>query len=90
MDVTELVGSVVVFMKANPLIALVICGIILFAFYRRPGLSFFVLFLVVLVAGVYYVIMDMSSSAVSEKERLLKKSAPAEQVLRIDPSRMLR
>ena len=90
MDIAELIASAIAFMKANPLLALVAGAVILFVFYRRPGLSFFVLSVIVLVAFVYYVIMSMSSGAVSEKERLLKKSVAPEQRLQIDPSRILR
>ncbi len=90
MDAAEIIATVVSYAKANPLIALAAAGIIILSFYRRPALSFFVLFVIVLLIGVYYVIMSMSSPAVSEKERLLKKSIPLEQIIRIDPSGMLR
>lgn len=89
MDVTGLIGSIAAFIKANPLITLAFSGMVLLVFYRRPALSFFVLFVILLVAGVYYVIMDMSSSAVSGKERLLKKGSAPQEIMRIDPSSML-
>ena len=90
MVLAEMFEAVLAFMKAHPLIALAVCGIILIAFYRRPGLSFFILAVIILLAAVYYVIMSMSSSAVSEKERLLKKGAAPEETVTIDPSRILR
>ncbi len=90
MDAAEIIATVVYYSKAHPLVALAAAGIIILSFYRRPALSFFVLFVIVLLIGVYYVIMSMSSPAVSEKERLLKKSIPLEQIIRIDPSGMLR
>jgi hypothetical protein len=58
MGISESIGAIVAFLKTNPLVALVIGGIILFAFYRRPGLSFFILILVVALVGVYYLIMS--------------------------------
>lgn len=90
MDIAGMIGEAVAFMKANPLIALAVGAVILFAFYRRPGMSFFVLGVIVLLVFIYYVIMSMSSGAVSEKERLIEKSTAPREVWQIDVSRMLR
>ncbi len=90
MDIAEFVGAASAFIRENPLLGLIAGAIILFAFYRRPGLSFFVLSVIVLLAAIYYIIMSMSSGAVSEKKQLLKKSTVPQEILQIDVSRILR
>ncbi len=89
MDFLGIFGSVKAFAVANPLIAIVAGLIILYLFYRRPGLSFFVLFVIVILAGIYFVIMSMSSTGAAKKERLIKKGAEPE-IITIAPSGFLR
>ena len=88
MDFFEIIDMVQKFSRANPLIAIAAGLIILYLFYRRPGLSFFILFVVVLLAGIYFTVMSMSSSGAAKKERLIKKSEP--EIITIDPSGFLR
>ncbi len=52
MDAAEIAITVVSYSKAYPLVALAAAGIIVFFFWRRPALSCFVLFIVVLLIGV--------------------------------------
>ena len=75
MDFLEIVDTLQKFAQANPLVAIVAGLIILYLFYRRPGLSFFILFIVVLLAGIYFTIMSMASSGTAKKERLIKKGS---------------
>lgn len=89
MDFFDIFETVKAFSIANPLMAIIAGLIVLYLFYRRPGLSFFILFIIVLLAGIYFTIMSMSSSGSSAKERLIKKGAEPG-IITIDPSGFLR
>ncbi len=73
MDISELINNIIAFLKDNPILAIVIGIALLFAGYRKPKLFFGVLFIILLLAGVIYLVLSMSSGGVSQKKKLLEK-----------------
>jgi ABC-type proline/glycine betaine transport system permease subunit len=83
MDViNELTAQIVSFAQSNPVIALVAVIILAFLIYRKPLLSLAIFCLILILVGVFYVIMDASSSGVSQKERMIHREAVPENISR--------
>jgi ABC-type nitrate/sulfonate/bicarbonate transport system permease component len=68
------IDKVISFLQNDPIIALIVAIMFLFVIYRKPKLTLFILILIFICAGIYYVIMDVVSSAKIEKKRLLHES----------------
>lgn len=68
-----LTGQIGSFARSYPVIALVAVIILAFLIYRKPLFFVGIFCLVLILAGVFYVIMDASGSGVSKKERMIRK-----------------
>jgi len=80
--INELTGIVSDFARTNPLIFFGALAIIAFLIYRKP-MFFLALFgLGLLLATVIYIIMDMASSGMSKKQKMIHKEIPVENVFR--------
>ena len=73
MDFSDITNSVISFSKDNPLIAVVVGLLLLFLLYRKPKLVFGLFFLCLILAGVLYFIMSISSTGKSEKGKMIEK-----------------
>ena len=62
--------SIVSFAHNHTVIVIILALVFLFFMYRKPKLFFSLLFLALFLAGVYYMIMNMSGSASEQKKRL--------------------
>ena len=80
--INELTGIVSDFARTNPLIVLGVLAVIAFLIYRKPMFFLAVFGLALLLAAVVYIIMDMSSSGVSKKQRMIHREMPAENIFR--------
>jgi len=69
-----IIEPVISFGHNNPIIVLIIGAVLLFLLYRKPKLSLFLLILVLILAVIYSMIIEMSSSGTAVKERLIDKS----------------
>jgi MFS superfamily sulfate permease-like transporter len=78
-DFTDLFAS---FARANPLITLIALIILAFLIYRKPMFFLSIFFLGLLLAAVVYIVLEASSPGVSQKERLIRKGIPAENIFR--------
>jgi hypothetical protein len=74
LDLHGFIEQVVTFLQNNPLITLIAVFVFGFLVYRRPKTMLSILILILFLVSIYYVIIDMSSSAKSEKQRLIDKS----------------
>jgi len=92
MDFTEIInnltGTVLGLAHANPLIALAVLLIVAYLIYRKPVFFFSVFMLGLILAGVLYMIMSMSTSGMSQKEKLIHEGKEPENSLRL-PGMML-
>lgn len=70
MDFSRYADSVVSFAQSNPIIAIVVVLGLLFFVYRKPKLFFTLFGLALLLVGLLYTIMNLSSSG-SEKKKAL-------------------
>ena len=76
MDFLSIVKSVSDYFLANPIIALVVALVLIYLLYRKPKLVFLIFVISVVLAGVLYVISDVASTGVSQKERLINRDMP--------------
>ncbi|MGE5894069.1 MAG: hypothetical protein ACM34I_08455 [bacterium] len=73
MDFSDFIDSIISLAKDNAVIAVILGLILLFLLFRKPKLFFGLLFLGLLVGGIFYLIMNIASSGSEQKERLLHK-----------------
>ena len=71
MDFSGFIDSIISFAQNYTVIAIVLALVLLFFMYRKPKLSFGLLFLVVFLAGLYYMIMNLAGSGSDQKKRLI-------------------
>ena len=76
MDFLAIMKSMGDFLFANPVIAVIVALVLIFLLYRKPKLFFLIFIILVVLAGVLYVILDVSSTGVSQKERLIDREVP--------------
>lgn len=64
---------IVSFSRDNPIIAAAAGLLFLFLIIRKPKFFFSVLFLALFLAGIFFAILEIASSGVSQKEKVLQK-----------------
>jgi predicted membrane protein len=74
------IDQIISFGQNNPLIALIVAIIFLFSLFLRPKLTLSLLLLTLILAGIYYSIMDAASSAREEKQKLIHKSGQSSEI----------
>ena len=74
LNLEGLIDQIISFGQNNPFIALIVTIIFLFLLFLRPKLTLSLLLLTLILAGIYYSIMDAASSARHEKQKLINKS----------------
>ena len=80
MDFSAIIDSVVSFSKANMFIAGAGGVLLVFLLYRKPKLFFTIFFISLLLAGIFYLISNVSSIGGSHKGKMIdKKMYPVEQ-----------
>jgi len=60
------------FYQNNPLIAIAIAIVVIVFVFRRPKLSLSILLLALILSVIFNLVIDLSSSGVSKKEKLIK------------------
>lgn len=73
MDISEIINSIISFAKDNPIVAVAAALLLVFLIYLRPKLFLSLLFLALFLGGIFYLIMSMASSGVSQKGKLIDK-----------------
>ncbi len=81
--IKDITGFIASFASSNPVIFYGALAILALLIYRSPKFFLIVLSIALLVAGVIYIIMEMASSGVSEKRRLIDRKSPVENVCRL-------
>lgn len=76
MDFLTIMKSIGDFFLANPVITVIVALVLIFLLYRKPKLFFLIFVILVVLAGVFYVILDVASTGVSQKERLINREVP--------------
>ncbi len=80
MTLSDFVDAVVLFGQDNPIVALVAAVVFLFLLYKKPKLVLSTCFLILILASLFYFIMDLSSSTKAEKERMIHKAEEGSEV----------
>ena len=86
--INDLTGQISDFVQAKPFISLALLLIFAYLTYRKPLIFFSVFILGVVLVGVLYLILSMSTPGVSEKEKLIHKGMEPENIFR-PPGMML-
>lgn len=73
MDIHQIINDIIVFYQNAPFVAIAIAIVVIFLLFRytKLFLKFFLLGLLLLV--VFYLISNLASSGVSQKEKLIEK-----------------
>ena len=79
MNLDGFIDSIITFGQNNPVIALAIAVVFFFLIFRRPKVILSLLLLALILTGLYYLIMDVSSSSKNVKHKLIEKSEQGEQ-----------
>ena len=73
MDFLEILNSIIAFLQTNLTIAIVAAAVLLYLLYRSSKLLFTILFIVLLLAGLFYLITDLSSTGLHQKKKMIRK-----------------
>jgi hypothetical protein len=73
MSFPEFINSIISFFHANLIIAIAVAILLIFLLWRKPKLFFLILFIALLLSGVLYLILDVSSTGVHQKGKLIQK-----------------
>ncbi len=74
MDFSGFMDGIVSFAQGNTVIVIVLTLVLLFCIYRKPKLFFALLFLGLLLAGVFYMISSLAGSGLEQKKRLIDQA----------------
>ena len=74
LNLNGFIDKIISFGQNNPLIALIVAVVFFFLIYRRPKLILSLLLLTLILAGIYFLIMDTASSVKIEKQKLIHES----------------
>jgi hypothetical protein len=74
MDFSLITDSIIILLKDNLPVVIVTTFILIILLFRKPKLFFMIFLLTLLLGSVLYVISDVSSTAVAEKQELIYKS----------------
>jgi len=92
MDFTAIINSLTVqisdLARAKPIITLAVLLIVAYLIYRKPLFFFSVFILGLVLVGILYLILSMSTPGVSQKEKLIQKGRAPENSFR-PPGMML-
>jgi len=80
--INDLIGRISDLAQARPFIALAALLIVAYLIYRKPLFFFSVFILGLILIGVLYLILSMSASGTSQKEKLIKKGEVPENSFR--------
>jgi cell shape-determining protein MreC len=61
------------FFQDNIIVSIVLGLILLYVLYRSPKLFFIVLFIAILLSGIYYVISDVASIGGHQKKKMIQE-----------------
>ena len=73
MGLIEIIRSIAVFYQNDPLITIVISIVAIFFIYRYPKVFLNLFLLAMILATIFYLISNLSSSGVYQKEKLFKQ-----------------
>jgi len=73
MGLIEIVRTITVFYQNDPLITIVISIVAIFLIFRYPKFFLNLFLLAMILATIFYLISNLSSSGVYQKEKLIKR-----------------
>jgi predicted membrane protein len=74
LNLNGFIERIISYGQNNPLIALITAVVFLFLIFRRPKLILSLLLLMLISAGIYYLIMDTALSVRNDKQKLIHES----------------
>lgn len=73
MDFFEIVKNIITFFQTNILVAVVVAILILYLLIRRTKFFLTIFFIVMFLAGLLYMMSNLSTTGVSHKKALIQK-----------------
>ena len=74
MDFSEIINSIIISLENNVPVAVAVALLLIILLFRKPKLFIMICFITLLLGIVLYVISDVSSIGVSQKQALIHKS----------------
>ncbi|MGA1869816.1 MAG: hypothetical protein ACMUJM_14875 [bacterium] len=71
MDFSEVLHIIITFFQNNLIITIAVSIVLVFLLFRKPKLFFSLLFLGLLLVGMLYLVLDISSTGKSHKNKLI-------------------
>jgi hypothetical protein len=72
MDFWEIMKMLLMFFQENILITIAFAGVLLFLLYWKPRLFIIIVFVTLLLLGIFYIISEVSSTGLSHKQKLIQ------------------
>jgi hypothetical protein len=73
MDFSQMIDKAISFASGNPIIAVAVALLLIFLVYRDPKFFLKLLLIVIILAGIFYLIMNLASTGTSQKGKMLDK-----------------
>ena len=73
MSFYAVMSGILAFFQNNIIISVVLSLILLYLLYRSPKLFFIILFIAILLSGIYYVISDVASVGRHQKNKMIQE-----------------
>jgi hypothetical protein len=73
MDFWNIMNSFIVYFQDNILITIAFACVLLFLLYWKPRVFLIILCIVLLLAGILYIISDVTSTGVPQKQKLIQE-----------------
>lgn len=79
MEPTEIIDSIIAFAEGSPIIAGAVALLFVYLIYRKTKFTLGILFLALLLYGVFYMITSLASTGTSQKGKIIQeKKSPSE------------
>jgi len=73
MEFSEIIKILLMFFRENLLITIVLAGVLLFLLYWKPRVFLIIVFITLLLLGLFYIISEVSSTGLSHKQKLIQE-----------------
>ncbi len=73
MSFYSVMSAILEFFQNNIIVSIVLGLILLYLLYRSPKLFFIILFITLLLSGIYYVISDVASIGEHQKKKMIQE-----------------
>jgi hypothetical protein len=73
MNFYSVISGILAFLQNNIIVAVVLGLVLLYILYRSPKVFFIVLFIAILLSGLFYIMTDVSSIGTHHKKKMIRE-----------------